>query len=155
MIPFGEWIRMVQVSFQTDIILISYKSSLSQMIDLIIAMNFVPKSSQSDNISLGFDQFKVLLWKHQGQLVILENSNPDFGIRNLYSSSEDTSIKQQEITLGEKVNMVPNDSIRWMDQDDPIFVSNGHHFDKLQIIIISNDRSHHCDEFRPRIVPIG
>ena len=59
MIPFGEWIRMVQFSFQTDIILISYKSSLSQMIDLIVAMNFVKKSSQSDKISLGFDQFKI------------------------------------------------------------------------------------------------
>jgi len=42
-----------------------------------------------------------------------------------------------------------------MDQDDPIFVPNGHHLDKLQIIIISNDRSHHCDDFRQKIVPIG
>ena len=60
MIPLGEWIRMIQFSFQTDIILISYKSSLSQMIGLIIAMDFVQKSSQSDKFSLGFDQFKVL-----------------------------------------------------------------------------------------------
>ena len=51
--------------------------------------------------------------------------------------------------------MVPNDSIQCMDQNDLIFVSNGHHFDKLQIIIVPDDRSHYCDEFRPKIVPIG
>ena len=51
---------MVQFSFQADIILIGYKASLSQMIDLIITINLVKKLSQSDKISLGFDQLKVL-----------------------------------------------------------------------------------------------
>ena len=51
--------------------------------------------------------------------------------------------------------MVPNDSIQCMDQNDLIFVSNGHQFDKLQIIIVPDDRSHYWDEFLPKIVPIG
>ena len=42
-----------------------------------------------------------------------------------------------------------------MDQDGPIFVSNGHHFDKLQIIIVSDDRSHYYDQFGQKIIPIG
>ena len=51
--------RMMVSPFQMDFILLSYKSTLSQMIDLIIAIRMVKKSSKSDKISLGFDQFKV------------------------------------------------------------------------------------------------
>ena len=51
--------RMVPSSSQTDFILIGYKASLSQMIDLIITFKLVQKLSQSDKITLGFDQFKI------------------------------------------------------------------------------------------------
>ena len=42
-----------------------------------------------------------------------------------------------------------------MDQDGPILVSNGHNFVRLQIIIVSDDRSHYYDQLGPKIVPIG
>ena len=53
--------RMMGSSSQTDFILLSYESTLSQMIELIIAITMVKKSSKSDKISLGFDEFKVLI----------------------------------------------------------------------------------------------
>ena len=51
--------RMIVSTLQTDFILITYKTTLSQKIDLIIAIRMVQRSSKSDKISLGFDQFKV------------------------------------------------------------------------------------------------
>ena len=57
--------------------------------------------------------------------------------------------------MWEEVDMVPNDPIGWMDQDGPIFVSNGHHCDRLQITIVSDDRSHYYDQFAADIVSIG
>ena len=56
--------RMMGSSSQTDLISLSYKSTLSQMIDLIIAIRMIKRSSKSDKTSLGFDQFKV--WKSLG-----------------------------------------------------------------------------------------
>ena len=51
--------RMMGSTSQTDFILLSYESTLSLMIDLIIAIRMVKNASKSDKISLGFDQFKV------------------------------------------------------------------------------------------------
>ena len=56
--------RMMGSSSQTDFISLSYKSTLSQMIDLIIAIRMIKRSSKSNKISEGFDQFKV--WKSLG-----------------------------------------------------------------------------------------
>ena len=50
---------MMGSSSQMDFISSSYKSTLSQMIDLIMAIRMIKRSSKSDKISLGFDQFKV------------------------------------------------------------------------------------------------
>ena len=54
---------MVSTS-QTDFILMSYKATLSQKIDLISTIRMVKSSSKSDKISVGFDQFKVSKYRN-------------------------------------------------------------------------------------------
>ena len=100
--------RMMVSPSWKDFILIGYKSTLSQKIDLISMIRMVQKPCKSDKISLGFDQFKVSKYRNH--------------------------------------HIIPKDAHWNSVSNDGIHVSNGLHFDKLRINIISEDRSHFYDQ---------